>query len=217
DIIHWDFTVDKERRGSISVIPKDISYKELIRVVLEDFTIDNNIKFSYVSPSKSIFGTEDALPVFIRNDFQELSLVRLALNALQGVLLLLAYRSSLMDYALSQLIGKPTKTHFMNFKLEVEGQGGAVKGKHNFQEDWNCRKKEKTRLSQREREAKDSHCRRQAEQDDGRKASKSSCWRSFLPPITPSFCSSPRLPPQPQRSSDPHLKPPPETSPTLNC
>ncbi|KAH0938946.1 hypothetical protein HID58_006407 [Brassica napus] len=39
-------------------------------VVLEDFTIDNNIKFSYVSPSKSIFGTEDALPVFIRNDFQ---------------------------------------------------------------------------------------------------------------------------------------------------
>ncbi|KAH0851925.1 hypothetical protein HID58_094394, partial [Brassica napus] len=58
------------RGGSISVIPKDISYKELIRVVLEDFTIDNNIKFSYVSPSKSIFGTEDALPVFIRNDFQ---------------------------------------------------------------------------------------------------------------------------------------------------
>ncbi|KAG5414392.1 hypothetical protein IGI04_001959, partial [Brassica rapa subsp. trilocularis] len=38
----------------------------------------------------------------------ELSLVRLALNALQGVLLLLAYRSSLMDYALSQLIGQPT-------------------------------------------------------------------------------------------------------------
>ncbi|KAG5407663.1 hypothetical protein IGI04_013782 [Brassica rapa subsp. trilocularis] len=33
----------------------------------------------------------------------ELSLVRLALNSLQGVLLLLAYRSSLMDYALSQL------------------------------------------------------------------------------------------------------------------
>ncbi|KAH0918415.1 LOW QUALITY PROTEIN: hypothetical protein HID58_026075 [Brassica napus] len=57
----------------------------------------------------------------------ELSLVRLALNALQGVLLLLAYISSLMDYALSQLIGQPTKTHFMNFKLEVEGHGGAVK------------------------------------------------------------------------------------------
>ncbi|KAH0922822.1 hypothetical protein HID58_022840, partial [Brassica napus] len=39
-------------------------------VVLEDFTIDDSIKLSYVSPSKSIFGTEDALPVFIRNDFQ---------------------------------------------------------------------------------------------------------------------------------------------------
>ena len=73
DIIHWNFTVDKERGGSISVILKDISYNELIRVVLEDFTIDNNIKFSYVSPSKSIFGTEDALPVFIRNDFQVVS------------------------------------------------------------------------------------------------------------------------------------------------
>ncbi|KAH0917346.1 hypothetical protein HID58_025006 [Brassica napus] len=32
--------------------------------------MDNNIKFSYVSPSKSIFGTEDVLPVFIRNDFE---------------------------------------------------------------------------------------------------------------------------------------------------
>ncbi|KAH0893355.1 hypothetical protein HID58_055784, partial [Brassica napus] len=58
------------RGGSISVIPKDISYKELTRVVLKDFTINNSIKLSYVSPSKSIFGTEDALPVFIRNDFR---------------------------------------------------------------------------------------------------------------------------------------------------
>ena len=57
DIIHWDFTVEKKRGGSISVIPKDISYKELIRVVLEYFTIDDSIKLSYVSPSKSIFGT----------------------------------------------------------------------------------------------------------------------------------------------------------------
>ncbi|WZY96167.1 hypothetical protein YC2023_068496 [Brassica napus] len=56
----------QRRGGSISVIPKDISYKELIRVVLEDFTIDNNIKFCYVSPSKSIFGTEDALPIEIQ-------------------------------------------------------------------------------------------------------------------------------------------------------
>lgn len=45
----------------------------MIRVVLEDFTIDDSIKLSYVSPSKSIFGTEDALPVFIRNDFQVVS------------------------------------------------------------------------------------------------------------------------------------------------
>ncbi|KAH0910594.1 hypothetical protein HID58_033915, partial [Brassica napus] len=54
------------RGGSISVIPKDISYKESIRVVLEDFTIDGSIKLSYVSPSKFIFGTKDVLPIEIQ-------------------------------------------------------------------------------------------------------------------------------------------------------
>ncbi|WZZ14547.1 hypothetical protein YC2023_107636 [Brassica napus] len=51
------------RKHRRCVIPKDISYKESIRVVLEDFTIDGSIKLSYVSPSKFIFGTKDVLPL----------------------------------------------------------------------------------------------------------------------------------------------------------
>lgn len=67
---HWDFTVDEERGCSISVISEDISYKELIAVVLEDFALDGTIKLSYASPSKFIFGSKGVLPVFIRNDRQ---------------------------------------------------------------------------------------------------------------------------------------------------
>lgn len=44
NIIHWDFNVDEERRCSISVIPEDIFYKELIGVVLEGFALDITIK-----------------------------------------------------------------------------------------------------------------------------------------------------------------------------
>ena len=49
------------------MIHEDISYNDLIGVVLEDFGIDDNknsINFSYVSPSKLNFGTKE-LPWYI--------------------------------------------------------------------------------------------------------------------------------------------------------
>ncbi|KAG2291242.1 hypothetical protein Bca52824_037911 [Brassica carinata] len=58
------------------MIHEDISYNDLIGVVLEDFGIDvspsklNSINLSYVSPSKFNFGSKELPPVFIRNDSQ---------------------------------------------------------------------------------------------------------------------------------------------------
>ncbi|WZZ43257.1 hypothetical protein YC2023_039516 [Brassica napus] len=58
------------------MIHEDISFNDLIEVVLEDFGIDvspsklNSINLSYVSPSKLKFGSKELPPVFIRNDRQ---------------------------------------------------------------------------------------------------------------------------------------------------
>ncbi|KAL0702481.1 hypothetical protein Bca4012_058603 [Brassica carinata] len=55
------------------MIHEDVSYNDLIGVVLEDFGIDDNknsVNLSYVSPSKLNFGTKELPPVFIRNDRQ---------------------------------------------------------------------------------------------------------------------------------------------------
>lgn len=71
--IHWDFTIDVDRGCSFSMIHEDISYNDLIGVVLEDFGIDDNknsVNLSYLSPSKLNFGTKELPPVFIRNDRQ---------------------------------------------------------------------------------------------------------------------------------------------------
>ncbi|KAH0884157.1 hypothetical protein HID58_060253, partial [Brassica napus] len=74
--IHWDFIVDDQRGSSLSMIHKDISYNDLIVVVLEDFGIDgnrNSVNLSYASPSKLNFGTKELSPAFIafiRNDRQ---------------------------------------------------------------------------------------------------------------------------------------------------
>ena len=62
-----------KRGSSLSMIHEDISYNDLIGVVLEDFGIDDNknsINFSYVSPSKLNFGSKELPPVFIRIDRQ---------------------------------------------------------------------------------------------------------------------------------------------------
>ena len=58
---------------------------------------------------------------------------------------------------------------------------------------------------ERRKRSRRSHSRRQAEQGDEHKASKSFCRRSSAPPIRASFCSSPHLPPPPRRSSRSHL------------
>ncbi|WZZ12032.1 hypothetical protein YC2023_105121 [Brassica napus] len=74
--IHWDFIVDDERGSCLSMILEDISYNDLIEVVLENFGIDvspsklNSINLSYVSPSKLNFSSKELPPVFIRNDRQ---------------------------------------------------------------------------------------------------------------------------------------------------
>ncbi|CAN7138992.1 unnamed protein product [Brassica rapa subsp. narinosa] len=58
------------------MILEDISYNDLIEVVLENFGIDvspsklNSINLSYVSPSKLNFSSKELPPVFIRNDRQ---------------------------------------------------------------------------------------------------------------------------------------------------
>ncbi|KAL0713404.1 hypothetical protein Bca4012_020382 [Brassica carinata] len=71
--IQYDFIFDVERGSSLSMINEDSIYNDLIRVVSEDFGIDdnkNNVNLSYVSPSKLKFGTKELPPVFIRNDRQ---------------------------------------------------------------------------------------------------------------------------------------------------
>ncbi|KAG2306948.1 hypothetical protein Bca52824_026696 [Brassica carinata] len=65
------------------MIHEDISYNDLIGVVLEDFGIDDNINsvnLSYVSPSKLNFSSKELPPIFIRNYRQVASY----LNKLQG-------------------------------------------------------------------------------------------------------------------------------------
>ncbi|KAG2311009.1 hypothetical protein Bca52824_022566 [Brassica carinata] len=61
------------------MIYEDISYNDLIGVVLEDFGIDdnkNNVNLSYVSPSKLNFGLKELPLVFIRNDRQVTSYLK---------------------------------------------------------------------------------------------------------------------------------------------
>ena len=80
--IHWDFIVDDERGSSLSMILEDISYNDLIGIVLEDFGIDvspsklNSKNLSYVSPSNLNFSSKDLPPVFIRNDRQVASYLK---------------------------------------------------------------------------------------------------------------------------------------------
>ncbi|KAL0643376.1 hypothetical protein Bca4012_041666 [Brassica carinata] len=58
------------------MIHEDISYNDLIGVVLQDFGIDvslsklNSINLSYILLSKLNFGSKELPPVFIRNDRQ---------------------------------------------------------------------------------------------------------------------------------------------------
>ena len=71
--IQWNFIFDVQRGSSLSMIPEDISYKDLIGIVFEYFGIDDNkknINLSYVSPSKLNFGKKELPPVSIRNDRQ---------------------------------------------------------------------------------------------------------------------------------------------------
>jgi len=41
--IHWDFIVDDERGSSLSMIHEDISYNDLIGVVLEDLELMSHL------------------------------------------------------------------------------------------------------------------------------------------------------------------------------
>ncbi|KAH0856821.1 hypothetical protein HID58_085082 [Brassica napus] len=67
---YWDFIVDDERGSSLSMIHEDISYNDLIGVVLEDFGIDVSPSKLNISLSKLNFGSKELPPVFIRNDRQ---------------------------------------------------------------------------------------------------------------------------------------------------
>lgn len=71
DKSQWEFEVDNNRMGSLSEIDENVTYENLVKIIIEDFDIqDQDIALSYGLPLSMKSKIQNSPPVDIRNDRQ---------------------------------------------------------------------------------------------------------------------------------------------------
>ncbi|XP_019095110.1 PREDICTED: uncharacterized protein LOC104757102 [Camelina sativa] len=78
DKLHWRFFIDTNKGGSLCEVAENITYKDLVETVFEDFELDGLVKeitLSYELPRMKLM-VEDSPPIFIRNDRQVCTFIK---------------------------------------------------------------------------------------------------------------------------------------------
>ncbi|XP_010468295.2 PREDICTED: uncharacterized protein LOC104748331 [Camelina sativa] len=78
DKLNWRFFVDTNKGGCLCEVSENITYKDLMKIVFDDFGLDGlveEISLSYELPKMKLI-VEDSPPIFIRNDRQVCTFIR---------------------------------------------------------------------------------------------------------------------------------------------